>query len=48
MTPLSSRLGPDMNRKTTDNVAAAGFIIDQVNHVYLDVVKTISAHNPDQ
>ena len=43
MTPLSRRLGPEMNRKTVDNVIAAGFEITQVKPVYLDVVKTISA-----
>ena len=43
MTPLSRRLGPDMNRPTVDNVAAAGFRLHEVNHVYLDVVKTIHA-----
>ena len=44
MTPLSRRVGPEMNRKTVDNVKAAGFALDDVQHVYLDVVKTISAH----
>jgi ubiquinone/menaquinone biosynthesis C-methylase UbiE len=43
MTPLSQRLGPAMNRPTVDNVAAAGFSLREVNHVYLDVVKTIHA-----
>jgi len=32
-----------MNRKTVENVQAAGFTITEVTHVYLDVVKTISA-----
>ncbi len=44
MTPLSRRLGPEMNRTTVENVKAAGFHLDEVQHVFLDVVKTISAH----
>jgi ubiquinone/menaquinone biosynthesis C-methylase UbiE len=44
MTPLSRRVGPEMNRPTVDNVMAAGFTLDEVSNVYLDVVKTISAH----
>ena len=43
MTVLTERLGPAMNRKTVDNVKAAGFRIDEVNNVFLDVVKTIEA-----
>ena len=43
MTHLTRRLGPDMNRTTVQNVERAGFTIDAVNHIYLDVVKTIEA-----
>jgi ubiquinone/menaquinone biosynthesis C-methylase UbiE len=43
MTPLSRRLGPEMNRDTVGNVQRAGFRLDDVRHVYLDVVKTIHA-----
>jgi ubiquinone/menaquinone biosynthesis C-methylase UbiE len=43
MTLLSRRIGPDMNRDTVSNVAAAGFHLRAVEHVYLDVVKTIHA-----
>jgi ubiquinone/menaquinone biosynthesis C-methylase UbiE len=43
MTPLSRRLGPEMNRDTVGNVLAAGFRLQEVKHVYLDVVKTIHA-----
>ena len=46
MTPLSSRLGPDMNRTTMDNVRKAGFEIIEVENVYLDVVKIIRAQKP--
>ena len=43
MTWLSKRFGPDMNRDTVTNAKIAGFTIREVTHVYLDVVKTISA-----
>ena len=43
MTPLTRPVGPDMNRTTVENVQAAGFRLTQVTHVFLDVVKTISA-----
>lgn len=43
MTQISKRLGPDMNRPTVDNVVAAGFQLLEVNHLFLDVVKTIKA-----
>jgi ubiquinone/menaquinone biosynthesis C-methylase UbiE len=43
MTPLTSRVGPDMNRPTTDNVHKAGFTLEAVDHVFLDVVKTLHA-----
>ena len=47
MTPLSRKLGPEMNRPTTDNVRKAGFEVKEVRHVYLDVVKTIHAVVPN-
>lgn len=43
MTPLSRRMGPEMNRDTVRNVLAAGFQLRGVKHLYLDVVKTIHA-----
>ncbi len=46
MTQVSKRLGPDMNRKTVENVKAAGFELERVNHVFLDVVKQIYARKP--
>lgn len=46
MTLLSRRVGPEMNRDTLGNVQRAGFEIRQVEHIYLDVVKTISAVAP--
>ncbi|MBS04309.1 MAG: SAM-dependent methyltransferase [Gammaproteobacteria bacterium] len=46
MTPLSRKVGPEMNRDTVNNVRRAGFELRQVNHVFLDVVKTVHAVNP--
>jgi len=46
MTRISSRIGPDMNRPTVENVLAAGFQLIQVEHLYLDVVKIIHARRP--
>ncbi|MBW2268142.1 MAG: class I SAM-dependent methyltransferase [Deltaproteobacteria bacterium] len=43
MTPLSRKFGPEMNRPTVENVKAAGFELERVDHVFLDVVKTIHA-----
>ena len=47
MTPLSRRLGPEMNRPTVENVRRAGFRIREVRNLYLDVVKTIVADVPE-
>ncbi len=46
MTPLSRKVGPEMNRDTVSNVRRAGYDVHEVNHVFLDVVKTIHATNP--
>jgi len=46
MTLLTQRVGPAMNRKTVDNVRAAGFKITEVDNIFLDVVKTIKAYKP--
>jgi ubiquinone/menaquinone biosynthesis C-methylase UbiE len=43
MTPLSRRVGPDLNRPTVENVTRAGFEIDEVRNYFLDVVKCIHA-----
>ena len=45
MTLVSRRIGPDMNRKTVENVVAAGYVLEKVEHIYMDVVKTIQARN---
>jgi ubiquinone/menaquinone biosynthesis C-methylase UbiE len=46
MTPIWRPIGPDMNRDTVANVEKAGFVIREVNNIYLDVVKTIVATAP--
>ena len=46
MTPLWKPVGPEMNRDTVANVEKAGFEIQLVNNIYLDVVKTIVAISP--
>ena len=46
MTRVSRRYGPEMNRDTVANVARAGFRIEAVEPVYLDVVKMIRAVAP--
>ncbi len=46
MTVITSKIGPDMNRTTVDNVKAAGFAVTEVNNLFLDVVKTIQAIKP--
>ena len=46
MTLLTRNFGPDMNRTTVANVRAAGFEIEEVKPVYLDVVKCIIARKP--
>lgn len=46
MTLFTQRVGPAMNRKTVDNVRAAGFRITEVDNIFLDVVKTIKAFKP--
>lgn len=46
MTPLWKPIGPEMNRDTVANVEKAGFEIQHVNNIYLDVVKTIIAKSP--
>lgn len=46
MNPVCRILGPEINRDTVSNVREAGFKIDKVTNVYLDVVKTIEATAP--
>ena len=41
MTPLSRRVGPDLNRDTVGNGQNAGLRIRREENVYLDIVKSI-------
>jgi ubiquinone/menaquinone biosynthesis C-methylase UbiE len=43
MNPLVRKFGPDINRRTGDNVRAAGFRIEREFNVYLDMVKLFEA-----
>jgi len=44
MTPIARRVGPDLNRRTADNIRKAGFTITREFNVYLDMVKLFEAH----
>ena len=44
--PLCRHLGPELNRDTVANVWAAGFEVNKVVNIFLDVVKTIEATAP--
>ena len=46
LTPVSRRLGPEMNRDTVGNVLRAGFELVREANVYVDVVKAIEARRP--
>jgi len=43
LTPLAQRFGPDLNRRTADNVRKAGFQITREFNIYLDMVKLFEA-----
>jgi hypothetical protein len=43
MTPLTRRMGPDLNRDTVGNVLKAGFRLRRVENVYMDIVRIIEA-----
>ena len=47
MSIVTEKVGPSMKRKTVENVEMAGFVIDEVEHVFLDVVKIIKARRVD-
>jgi ubiquinone/menaquinone biosynthesis C-methylase UbiE len=46
MNPIMRKLGSEIDRNTVANVRAAGYHIDAVTNIFLDVVKTIEATNP--
>ena len=43
MTPITRRVGPEMNRDTLANVREAGFRVCELRNIYLDVVRIIIA-----
>jgi len=43
MNPLVRKVGPDINRRTADNVRAAGFRLTREYNVYLDILKLFEA-----
>ena len=43
MTPLTRKLGPDLNRDTVGNVLKAGFRLRRIENVYMDIVRIIEA-----
>jgi ubiquinone/menaquinone biosynthesis C-methylase UbiE len=46
VTPITRRMGPDMNRDTVANVLRAGFELRREQNIYVDVVKAIEARRP--
>lgn len=46
MNPVAEMVGPSVTRDTVSNVQKAGFRVDEIQNIYLDIVKTISAHKP--
>jgi len=47
MNPLIQKFGPDINRRTADNVRSAGFRLTREYNVYLDMVKLFEAVKAD-
>lgn len=45
--PIVSRRGPHINRRTLDNIRAAGLEIEQAENVFSDVLKLIVARRSD-
>ncbi len=43
MNPFARKGGPEINRNTVANVEKAGFHLESVESIYLDVVKMITA-----
>jgi len=43
MNPIARMVGPDINRRTADNIRAAGFRLTREFNVYLDMVKLFEA-----
>ena len=43
MTRVSSRFGPDLNRRTRENIVKSGFKLTREINIYLDMVKLFEA-----
>ncbi len=43
MNPIARKMGPDINRRTADNVRAAGFRLTREFNIFLDMVKLFEA-----
>ena len=41
--PVARMMGPEINRRTADNVRAAGFQLTREYNIYLDMVKLFEA-----
>jgi predicted methyltransferase len=48
LTPITRRMGPDMNRDTVANVLRAGFELGREDDIYVDIVKAIEARRPSE
>lgn len=46
LTVVSRRFGPDLNRRTKENILKAGFRLTREVNLYLDMVKLFEAVNP--
>lgn len=46
LTRLSRKFGPDLNRRTGENIIRAGFKITREQNIYLDMVKLFEAVKP--
>lgn len=46
LTRVTRRFGPDLNRRTGENIRRAGFVLTREINVYLDMVKLFEAVNP--
>lgn len=44
LTPIVNKMGPDLNRRTADNIRKAGFTITREFNIYMDMVKLFEAY----
>ena len=42
--PFVSRAGPHINRRTVENIRAAGFTIETEQNLWSDILKLVVAH----